>query len=548
MQNKILKSGIKFISHFNTMILVILLITFAFSAAHADTPALIKVKSTISQDGSMYREVITPSNPEINNFAKIEFLGDATSEIKTETLADGTIKLSRTFQDLEDCVGVLMVQKDLYFSERFQVRQSIPQYFDEKIMKNIKAQFEFNMPENIIKVQKDRKQMRGQIIGPMTIKEFALDRAGNMDIFYQYPNYKPILAVLAIVLILFITAKFVKSFNFILVPVLAVIIAFIFAALVVYFIGESPISAMGAMYSGVFSSKTNFFNMLLAATPLIFTGLAVAVSFNCNLFNIGGESQLMVGAFVAAWIGYNFQLPAFIHIPFAFIGAGLAAGLYAMIAGWLRARFQVHEVISTIMLNYIAYTGLGYLVLLPYFKEEGPNPQTHEILNSAMLPVFSHGHDLNYGFIFAILTALVVWFILYKTVIGFNIRSVGFNEKAAEYGGINISRCIISTMFISGLLAGFGGTERVLGLFDKYNSTAFIGYGFDGIAVSLLVNNNPLGIIISSLLFGFLKCGGSYMNREIGVPVELVVIVQAVIIFFIAADKIVKNMLKLKDA
>jgi len=509
----------------------------------------ITVKSKISVDGSMAREVVSPSAPELLKFARSEFLGDF-PDIKEETGPDGLVKMTKNFTDLEECVGVLMVQKDLYFTDRYQVRQSLPLYPDEKVMKDIKVRFEFELPNGVIKILKDRK-MQSRQFGSVAVNEFTLDHAGNMDLYYQFNNYKPISAVLLTAFLIFIAARMTRRLNFILIPVLAVLIAFVFAAAVIVIIGESPVSAMGAMYEGVFGSRTNFLNMLLASTPLIFTGLAVAFAFNCGLFNIGGEGQVMIGGFAAALVGMaglKFSINPVVHVIMAIFAAGLAAGLYSLIAGWFRAKFHVHEVISTIMLNYIAYTLLGFLVVHPWFKENGPNPQTPEIAHSAFLPAFFARHDFNYGFILALVMAVFMWFILYRTSFGFNIRSVGLNEKAAEYSGINISKNIMLAMFISGMLAGLAGSERVMGLFHKYNSTAFVGYGFDGIAVSLLVNNNPLGIILSALLFGFLKTGGSYMNREIGVPVELVVIVQAVIIFFIAADKIVRNMLNVKES
>ena len=537
------------------VVIVILAVFFTAAPFIGSGPAAagetrwIAVTSKISIDGSMTREVKTSSSPELVKFAKAEFLGDF-ADIKEENCPDGLVKMTRNFTDLEECVGVLMVQKDLYFTDRYQIRQSLPLYPDEKVMKDIRVRFEFELPNGVIKILKDRKVQPRQF-GTHAVNEFTLDHAGNMDIYYQFNNYKPISVVILAALLIFIAARTTRRFNFILIPVLAVLIASVFAGLVIIVIGESPVSAMGAMYEGVFASRTNFLNMLLASTPLIFTGLAVSFAFNCGLFNIGGEGQVMIGGFAAALVGMaglKFAINPIVHVIMAIFAAGLAAGLYSLIAGWFRSKFHVHEVISTIMLNYIAYTLLGFLVVHPWFKENGPNPQTPEIATSAFLPAFFARHDFNYGFVLALLMAVLMWFILYKTSFGFNIRSVGLNEKAAEYSGINISKNIMLAMFISGMLAGLAGSERVMGLFHKYNSTAFVGYGFDGIAVSLLVNNNPLGIILSALLFGFLKTGGSYMNREIGVPVELVVIVQAVIIFFIAADKIVRNMLNVKES
>jgi simple sugar transport system permease protein len=449
---------------------------------------------------------------------------------KTET---GLMRLSKDFEDAEECAGVLVVEKDLYFTTRMQVKQSVPIYFDRTIMDKAAVRFEFELPTSVIKIQRDKKNLARQY-GAFTTNEFALNAQANMDLFYQFNNYGPISMVIIILAAVFGAAKINRRFDFILIPLLAIAIAFIFAGIVILAIGESPFAALGAIFKGAFGSQTATLNMLLAATPLIFTGLAVAFAFNCGLFNIGGESQLMIGAFAAAVCGYYLELSPYIHIPLVILAAALAAGFFASIAGWLKERFEIHEVISTIMLNYAAYSLLGYLVLMPCFKENGPNPQTKEILSSAVLAPFFHRHALNYGLIIAILAAVFIWFLLYRTTTGFNIRAVGLNPAAAEYSGVSVSKMIVFSMFVSGALAGLGGAERVMGVFLKYNSTAFVGYGFDGIAVALLVNNNPIGVIFSAALFGFLKTGGAFMNREIGIPVELVIIIQAVIIFFMA--------------
>jgi len=532
--------------------LILQALVFISGYAFAADKIVIEVKSKILENGSMEREVCVPDDPKIIDFAKNEFIGEnytlttGENSVFVEKLPAGGVKISKKFDDPEDCAGVLVVKKDFYFTVRYQIKQSIPKYFDIEAQNRTLARFEFELPSRVVKIQRDKKNLARQF-GTYTMNEFVLDAPGNMDIFYQFNNYSFISALIIFIAGLFVTAKLSRRYDFILMPALAIVISFICAALVIVLIGESPIAALGAIIKGAFGSQTNFLNMLLSTTPLIFTGLAVAFAFKCGLFNIGGEGQVMIGGFAAAVAGYYVSMPPVLHMAFTIFCAMLAAGLYAGITGWLHARFHVHEVISTIMLNYTAYALLGYLVLHPYFKEAGPNPQTNEISGSSFLPHFFNRHDLNYGFIIAILTAIAVWFVLYKTRIGFNIRAVGFNVRAAEYSGVNVSKMMTLSMFVSGALAGLCGAERVMGVYHKYNGTAFVGYGVDGIAVALLVNNNPIGIIFSALLFGFLKTGGAFMNREIGVPVELVVIIQAVIIFFIAADKVVKSLLKIKE-
>ncbi len=557
-----------YFKHSGGLFLFLFFVTVLYSSAAVPADAAdetnigvtIVVRSEITPEGGMHREVTAPDIRGVVEFARNEFFGtedvlendsqesheNRIFSLKEEKLEDGTIRLTKDFEDAEDCAGILMDIKDLYFTSRYQLKQSVPQHPGRGIIDSIKTRFEFKLPSPVIKIQRDKKNLARQY-GRSTVNEFVLDAQSNMDLFYQFNNYGAMAPVFIFLAGIFIAARTGRRYDRILIPVLAIAVSFIFAGAVILLIGESPFAALGAIFKGSLGSVTAVLNSLLSATPLVFTGLAVALAFNCGLFNIGGESQLMVGAFAAAVCGYYLNFHPIVQIPLTLFSAALAAGFFAAIAGWLKTRFDIHEVISTIMLNYSAYALLGYLVLLPCFKENGPNPQTGEIMPGSVLAPFFQRHDLNYGLIIALAAVFFTWFLLYKTTFGFNIRSAGLNPAAAEYSGVKVSRTVILTMFLSGALAGLGGAERVMGVFSKYNSSAFVGYGFDGIAVALLVNNNPPGVLFSALLFGILKTGGSFMNREIGVPVELVIIVQAVIIFFMAADKIVKKILKLKE-
>lgn len=287
---------------------------------------------------------------------------------------------------------------------------------------------------------------------------------------------------------------------------------------------------------------------LVAATPYVFAGLAVAVGFKGGLFNIGAEGQLFAGALAAAFIGYKIELPWFIHLPLA-LGGGFAAGvLWGAIPGFLKARTGAHEVINTIMMNYIIFLFADWVV--------GPNgpmralggaPRSPEIFPSAYLPAFLPPPvRLHWGFLLAVGAVVFVYWFLWKTTIGFEIRTVGASPTAAKYAGINVGRIYVLTLGLAGGLAGLGGANELLGL-NRYFAAAFSpGYGFDAIALALLGRSNPFGVLAAALLFGFLRNGATRMQTLAGVPVDIISVMQALIIAFIAAPAIVRWIYRLR--
>jgi len=301
---------------------------------------------------------------------------------------------------------------------------------------------------------------------------------------------------------------------------------------------------------------------------LIITGLSVAFAFRTGLFNIGAEGQYIVGALVAALTGYFFNLPPFIHVIVVFLFAATAAGLWGGIAGFLKARFGVHEVISTIMLNWIALYLNNYVVNLNGFKKP-QSEASYEILNTANISLLSEwklsdaGREwlsnfpfladlmrapVNFGFMIALLLALIVWFILNKTTLGYELRAVGFNKYAAEYGGIGVKKSIITSMVIAGALAGLAGAVQVLGVTNKVAVLAAMeGYGFNGIAVSLIGANTAFGNVFAGLLFGALNYGGPKIQSGLQAPSEVVDIVIGTIVFFIAIPGFIKMLLTLRS-
>jgi ABC-type uncharacterized transport system permease subunit len=287
---------------------------------------------------------------------------------------------------------------------------------------------------------------------------------------------------------------------------------------------------------------------LVNSVPYILAGLAVALGFRTGLFNIGAEGQLVIGALATAFVGYAATgLPALLHIPLA-LGAGLiAAGIWGAIPGFLKAKVGAHEVINTIMFNYIAFKLVEYLLNGPMEYVEG-TARTKEIATTAFLPRFlPHPIRFNWGFFIAIGAAVFVWWLLWKTVWGFEMRTVGANPDAARYSGISVAKNYVLAMFLSGGLAGLAGSVQVMGITHNLALGFSAGYGFDSIALALLGKSHPLGVTLSALLFGFLRAGGTRMQSIASIPIEIVSIVQALVIVFIAAPAIVRAIYRLRE-
>jgi simple sugar transport system permease protein len=338
-------------------------------------------------------------------------------------------------------------------------------------------------------------------------------------------------------------------------PLIAVMAAFILGGVIVLAIGDSPVKVYLLLISsafGLFDALGNFtFDnwgyTLFQTTPLIFTGLAVALAFKCGLLNIGAEGQLYVGAFAAAWVGITFaKLPGFVLIPLAIIAAMGAGAVWGAIPGALKARFGSHEVINTIMMNFIAVGLVSYLTQRFYKAPGDPIMQTKPIADHAHIARFStllspFGIDfpkyipLNISFLLALLAAFLVWVFLWRTKWGYEIRAVGSNPSAAEYGGVSVRKQIVLAMALSGALAGLVGVNEVLGYRYRYYHDFSPQYGFAGIVVALLGRNHPLGVVLAALLIGALNRGGPFVDIFTDkVSKDLTQVLQAIIILFVA--------------
>jgi ABC-type uncharacterized transport system permease subunit len=328
-------------------------------------------------------------------------------------------------------------------------------------------------------------------------------------------------------------------------PIVAVAAAFLVGGLVVTAIGESPIRIYAILFRGAFGNVDALGHVLFNACPLVFAGLAVAFAFRAGLFNIGGDGQLYIGSFAAAWAGLALgSRPAFLVVPLLIIAGGVGGALWAGIPGWLKARFGAHEVINTIMMNFIAVGLTSYLVI-NVFREPGQmTPQTAEIAASGHLPRLAgalqrlgvplpYANPLNASILIAVGAVLVCWFVLYRTTFGYEVRAVGQNAKAAEYAGINVRRTVVLAMLVSGAFAGLVATNEVMGFRHRFLDNFSGGIGFMGIAVALLGRNTPVGVLLAALLFGVLNTGALEVDVFTDVPRELILVLQAITIILV---------------
>ena len=332
----------------------------------------------------------------------------------------------------------------------------------------------------------------------------------------------------------------------ILTPIIAVLLGIIVGTIIMLASGYDPITAYTALWNGAFGEVYYTGEVIRQVTPYILAGLAVAFAFRVGLFNIGVEGQFLVGWLAAVWVGVSFDLPRIIHLPLAILAAAIAGALWAFIPGLLKARLRVHEVIVTIMLNYTALHVCNYIIknVLTDNKDKTDLVKDSATLRSEWLQSITDYSRLHWGIIVAIICCFIMWFLLERTTKGFELRAVGFNQHAAQYAGMNVNRNIILSMVISGAFAGLAGAMEGLGTFGYVTvKGGFTGVGFDGIAIALLGGNTALGVFFAAILFGALKIGALNMPLEAGVPNELVDIIIALIVFFVASSYIIRKLL-----
>ncbi|WP_019148317.1 ABC transporter permease [Timonella senegalensis] len=286
---------------------------------------------------------------------------------------------------------------------------------------------------------------------------------------------------------------------------------------------------------------------LTAATPLIFAGLGLGIGFRSGIFNIGAQGQVVLGAVVSAYFGFAFNLPVVLHLIVAIIGGFLAGGLWAGIAGFLKARFGANEVIVTIMLNSIAGFLMSYLLTTTAFMRPGSNnPVSQRVADTAMFPkLLGQDFRLHWGFVLALLAAVAVWWLMERSVLGYRFRAVGFNPDAARTAGIKVERMYLYVMLVAGGLAGMGGVSQTLGTEGVLQEGVAGSIGFDAITVALLGRSRPAGIVGAAILFGALRAGSPLMQTDSNTPIDIVQVVQALVVLLIAAPPLVRAIFRL---
>jgi len=320
-------------------------------------------------------------------------------------------------------------------------------------------------------------------------------------------------------------------------PILAVLAALAVGAVIMLISGHDPITAYVALVDGSLNSKRAITETLIYTAPLILGGLAFAIAYRASLFNIGIEGQLVMGGLAAGIVGaWDLGLPTALHLPLALLAAAAAGGLWGAIPGALRAFTGAHEVITTIMLNYLAYRTVNYTIqkLGDWLPVDNQFQATNRAMDTARLPIVLDGTRLHSGILIAIACAILLWYVLFRTVFGYKVRTVGLSLGAAQYAGISWRGVFVAAMLLSGLLAGLAGAGEALGLHGRHFANP-PGYGFTAIAVGLVGRNHPLAIIPSALLFGALSAGAPAMQSDADVSKEIVLVLQGLVILAVAA-------------
>lgn len=327
--------------------------------------------------------------------------------------------------------------------------------------------------------------------------------------------------------------------------IIAIIAGLLIGAVFLMIAGISPAVAYGKLFSSIFSKPKYLVWTLVYASPLIFTGLSVAFSFRTGVFNIGAEGQFVIGGLVACVLGIVLKLPAGLHAIVCLVAAAAAGCIWSLIVGILKVKRGIHEVLSFIMFNWIAFYLSNYVVNLPGIHRDS-SEATQDVAASARL-LMPEGlrstldcSNAHWGIVLAVIAAVIIWVIIEKTTLGYKLKAVGFNSNGAEYGGIDANKSILTALGISGLLSGLGGAVQVLGMSGRLSQFAGQeGFGFEGITVALIGSSNPIGCIFSGLFYGAMKYGGSKLSI-VKAPSEVVDIIMGCIVLLIAIAHVFK--------
>lgn len=332
------------------------------------------------------------------------------------------------------------------------------------------------------------------------------------------------------------------------ISLLAVLFGLLAGALLMAITGHNPLEGFSYLLEGGLKNPERIGNTLATATPLILTGLSVAFAFRTGLFNIGAAGQMLIGGFCATAVGLSFDMARPLLLLVMVLMGMLGGALWALIPGILKAKFNVHEVVSTIMMNWIAYWTI-YYVVPAYFKGEFLETESRRLPETATLKwkflsdIFG-GSYINLGLIIALVFVFIVGFIINKTTLGYELKAVGYNRHAAEYAGIAVNRGIILSMLISGGLAGLAGVVQYAGNASSIQIGILPSQGYDGIAVALLGANTPIGVMLSAIFFGLLYSGRGFMSAMTDIPPEISDSIIAIVIYFAATSILIERLLR----
>jgi len=328
-------------------------------------------------------------------------------------------------------------------------------------------------------------------------------------------------------------SKWKDSLSGMLMPLCAIVFALLVSSILILIMGLDLKVAYIALIKGAFGSKNAIGETLTKMIPLIFTALSYALAKRCGMINLGAEGQLYMGGLCSALVALNLQVPSFIHIPLCIIAGFVGGGLWGMLAGALKLKFGASEMITTIMLNYIAQYFVNFCVDSVVREPGGVIPQSAKMAETAQLPRLISGTRVHAGIFIAIICVILYFIFLWRTRQGFETRVVGLNPEAARYAGFNTKFRSLMAMFLAGGVAGMAGLTEILGIQIRVYKNFSPSYGFDGIAAALLGRNTPMGIVLSSGLFGALRSGSNQMQIDAGVPAAMVSVIQALVILFV---------------
>lgn len=336
-------------------------------------------------------------------------------------------------------------------------------------------------------------------------------------------------------------------------PFASVLLGFLVGFIALFLLGYNPVEGYSYLFHGGFRGMASgdlrqFGNVLVNMTPLVLTGLSIAFAFKTGLFNIGVSGQMLVGGFCGVYIGVILELPRIIHLPLMVIASILGGAIWAFVPGILKAKFKINEVVTGIMMNYIAFWmvqyGVGRWIPGRFVTESASIRDTASLRSEWMSNIFNQS-AVNLGLVIAVLACILVWFVLEKTTFGFELKAVGSNQDAAHYAGMKVQRKILLAILISGGLAGLAGAAHYGGFANQLLLDGLPSQGFDGIAVALLGLNTPLGVFLSAFLLGFMNVGGLHMQAMARIPSELVDIIISTIIYFAAVSLLIQDFFKL---